>query len=109
MTAPGGEKPALVGNVADPKQVEKAGEKEKIRRRRELDDLIWVLSDPRGRRFVWRLLGKFGLFRSSFTGNSTTFFNEGERNAALFINTEVMEARPEAYLEMTLEHQKEDK
>lgn len=56
------------------------------------------MSDPRGRRFIWRLLGITGIFRSSFTGNSETFFREGERNVGLKLLTEVTRDANDLYL-----------
>ena len=47
-------------------------------RERELADIAWLLSDRRGRRFMWRVFSNAGIFRTSFTGNSETFFNEGK-------------------------------
>lgn len=49
----------------------------------EAEDFKWLMSDKRGRRIVWGLLDRTGLYRSSFTGNSQTFFNEGQRNVGL--------------------------
>lgn len=69
----------------------------------EKEDLVWLMSMPRGRRVVWRLLERTGLHRSSFTGNSTTFFNEGARNVGLQIQALVLEHCAEHYIEMLLE------
>lgn len=99
----------LVKNAGDAGQVKKAGDKEAARRQIEKSDLMWILADPRGRRFIWRLISRCGVFKSSFTGNSTTFFNEGTRDVGLWATAEVVEVRPEAYLEMMVESQKEDK
>ena len=49
----------------------------------EAEDLKWIMSNKRGRRFIWGMLDRAGIYRSSFTGNSTTFFNEGQRNIGL--------------------------
>lgn len=51
----------------------------------KVNDWKWLMSNPRGRRIVWRLLEECGVYRSSFTGNSETFFREGERNIGLKI------------------------
>lgn len=88
----------------------KAEADERIARQRriELDDVRWLMSDKRGRRFVWRLLEAAGIYRSSFTGNSTTFFNEGARNVGLRFLADVNEACPERYLEMLKEQKEHD-
>ena len=54
-----------------------------------------LLGDDPGRRFVWWLLEQTHVFQSSFTGNSHTFFLEGERNVGLKIFALCMEADPD--------------
>ena len=97
------EKKALVGNAADEEQVKEAKKKEKRGRERDLEDLGVVLSGPAGRRFVWRYLGACGVFKTSMTGDSYTYFNEGRRDVGLQLLADVMEADPNAYLLMTKE------
>ena len=46
-------------------------------------DLAAVLSTEAGGRFIFALLSECHVFSSSFTGNSETFFKEGERNVGL--------------------------
>jgi len=72
-------------------------------RERELNDMRAVLNTAEGRRFVWRLFDKAGIFRTSFTGNSTTFFNEGQRNLGLLFFNDMMQAMPEAFALMQRE------
>lgn len=64
-------------------------DREKDIRRQELDDFNKVLSSVNGRRFVWRMLEKAGIFRTSFTGNSETFFREGMRNMGLMLMLDI--------------------
>lgn len=66
-------------------------------------DYKWLMSQPRGRRLMWRLLEETGLFRSSFTGNSETFFREGERNVGLKTMAILNEHCVEDYAQMLLE------
>lgn len=70
------------------------------------NDLVWLMGEARGRRFIWRLLDKAGIYRTSFTGNSTTFFNEGQRNLGLWVQAMLIEHCPEKYFAM-LNEQKE--
>ncbi|MEX8508461.1 MAG: endopeptidase [Leptothrix ochracea] len=70
----------------------------------DADDFKWIVSNKRGRRFAYRLLDRCGVFRSSFTGNSTTFFNEGQRNIGLHLLGMLNEHAPEAYSLMLKEH-----
>ena len=59
-----------------------AREKARLAEIGEINDWKWLMSSVRGRRLVWRLLERTGIYRSSMTGNSFTFFREGERNVA---------------------------
>lgn len=44
----------------------------------ERDELLWLMSDKRGRRFMHRLLTRSGLYLSSFTGDALSMaFQEG--------------------------------
>lgn len=82
-----------------------ASNQAKLRTQNEVADFKWIMSNKRGRRFVWLLLEKAGVFRLSFTGDSaTTFFNEGQRNFGLRVWAMVQEHTPEAYLMMTKEN-----
>ena len=85
---------------------EKRLENEKLEREILLNDVRHVLSSVQGRRFVWRILDMAGVYRSSFTGNSSTFFNEGARNIGLRVLSDVMDAKPEAFLLMQQEDKK---
>lgn len=74
---------------------------------RDRDDFKWLMGDGRGRRVMYRLLERTGVFRSSFTGNSETFFLEGQRNVGLMLMAQIHEACPEQYTAM-LKEQKDD-
>jgi hypothetical protein len=75
---------------------------EKIGRNREVDDLKAILSTPEGKRFAWRLLERCGVYQSSFTGNSETFFKEGSRSVGLWLIDEFIEAHPKATGELII-------
>lgn len=72
----------------------------------EKADLDWLMSSPRGRRVAWRILDGAGLYRSSFTGNSETFFKEGARSEALKLKAKLLGAAPNGYFTMLQEHDK---
>lgn len=101
------QKKSFVKNAADKNQVKKGRRKEEILRDGEIDDLRHILSSVQGRRFIWGLLGKCHVFKTSFTGNSTTFFNEGKRDIGLRVLAYVNEAGPELYITMMQESKKE--
>lgn len=79
------------------------------RRRKEVDDLKWLMAHPQGRRIVTRLLEETGTMRSSFNhSGSVMAFNEGKRSVGLFITAEVLEAAPEGYFKLLKEYQGKD-
>ena len=89
-----------VKNAADRNQVKKAADKEKFSKEDEVKDLQEILALPAGKRFIWRYLEKCGVFQSSFTGNSETFFREGERNIGLQLLDEVSRADLKSLIEI---------
>jgi len=77
--------------------------------RQETDDFKWLMSDKRGRRIVWGLLERTGIYRSSFTGNSETFFREGARNVGLVYLDLLNTYTPEKYNLMVTEQRHNDR
>lgn len=72
-------------------------------------DLQKILSLAEGRRYLWYLLSKTGLYETSFATHSNQMaFNEGERNVGLRLQKEIMEADAEAHLKMINEEKKYD-
>jgi hypothetical protein len=67
------------------------------------EDMKWLMGSKRGRRIAWRILERTGIYRSSFTGNSETFFREGMRNVGLVLMAQIHEACPESYTLMMKE------
>jgi hypothetical protein len=72
-------------------------------RQEELKDVAWVMADTRGRRMMWRLFEICSVFRTTFTGNSTTFFNEGKRSVALELLADIEEVADDQYQKMKQE------
>lgn len=72
-------------------------------RKRELSDIAAVLQSREGRRFIWRLLESAGVFKTTMTGNSWTYFNEGLRSLGLKIYSNVMDSCPDRLKEMWAE------
>lgn len=74
-------------------------------RRKELEDLRWLLGHPQGRRIVTRLLDEAGLYRTSFNhSGSVMAFNEGKRHLALFLTAELMEASTDGFMKVLKEY-----
>jgi hypothetical protein len=66
------------------------------------DDWTWLMSSKRGRRIVWSILEEAGVYRTSFTGNSETFFREGKRAIGLWA-LDIATANPEVFVAMLAE------
>ncbi len=92
-------------NAAEPEKVEERTRKVKHTRKRELEDVRAILATQSGRRFYWRYLSECGVFRSSFTGDTGTYYNEGMRNVGLKLLADMNEADPDAYALMQKEAQ----
>ena len=74
-------------------------------RRKELEDLRWLLGHPQGRRIITRLLDEAGLYRTSFNhSGSVMAFNEGKRHLALFLTAELMEASTDGFMKVLKEY-----
>jgi len=63
-----------------------------------------LVSNRNGRELVWWMLSEAGIYQTSFTGNSTTFFNEGKRSIGLVLLDRLIRMRPDAYAQMIGEH-----
>ena len=100
---------ATINDPTDLKRQERDAEAEEAvareRRRKELEDLRWLLGHPQGRRIVTRLLDEAGVYRSSFNhSGSVMAFNEGKRHIGLFLIAELIEASPDGFMKVLKEH-----
>lgn len=93
----------LVTNAADKEQLAEAKRKDRDNAKTVLGDINWLMSEPRGRRFVAWFLGQCGMDKLSFTGNSETFFREGNRNMGIMLKSRIDEVAPEMYIKMLVE------
>ncbi len=96
-------------NAANPEHVSQAKREQADGRERELNDVAFVMSSKEGRRFFDRYQKLCHAHETSFTGNNSTFFNEGERNIGLRMLADVNEACPELYIELMKEKLEETK
>ena len=87
---------------------DKARKMDEQERRELLAALKDLLGEDKGRRFMWWLLEQTHVFQGSFTGNSHTFFLEGERNVGLKIFSLALEADP-AFMGRLIEFKRNDK
>jgi hypothetical protein len=83
---------------------------DRLARESEEADLHWLMSSKRGRRVVWRLLDRAGVFRLSFNTNAMTMaFSEGNRNEGLRILAMIHAICPNLYPTMVKEAKNERK
>ena len=97
-----------VHNAGDEILVLEAKKRDKRRELTEESDLKFVMAHPEGRRFVLKLLSDGGLFKTSFTGNANTYFNEGRRDMALQLLGSITSSCPDQYLLAQQEHLKKE-
>jgi hypothetical protein len=90
-------------NAGDEGAVKERTKKVKSARDRELDDLRAVLATREGRRLVWRLFEQTEMFSVSKVMNAAIYALEGKREIGKLLFNDVMEAKPEAYLQMMKE------
>lgn len=103
-----GDGDALVGNAGDREQVRRAKKLERNDHDDELADLRAVASTSEGQRFLWRLMAQCHTFESTFDVEPHQHaFNAGERNIGNQVLASLMEAEPNAFLQMIEVHRKE--
>lgn len=97
---------SLVKNAADAKQVKKAKKKEEYKREDEIEDLRKVLSDPCGRRTLWRYLSFCGVFKYGFEENDRyEAFMSGQRNVGGYIIGDLQDVDPGLFGQLSKEMQ----
>jgi hypothetical protein len=82
---------------------DKAEEQRKalLQQAQELADFKWLMDSKQGRRVMWRLLEKAGVFRTSFSTNALQMaLGEGNRSYGLYWLHEVMAHCPEKFVMM---------
>lgn len=80
-------------------------ERSKTEHENEVDDLKWLMGSKRGRRIVWRLLDRAGVYRLSFNTNAMTMaFAEGNRNEGLRTIALINANCPDLYTNMVKEN-----
>lgn len=79
--------------------------KAQLERQAEIDELLWLMSDKRGRRFMWRLLSAAGIYELSYVDSNpgATAFREGNRNTGLRLVAQITQHCPDRFSEMQKE------
>lgn len=93
-------------NAGDEQDVRQKKARHAQREQKRVQGLQRIVQHEDSRLWLWDLLEKCGIFRTSFTGNSETFFKEGARNVGLIVQADVMKHAPETYITMMKEGDK---
>ena len=91
-------------NAGDPEAVRDRRESAKRGDEARVRGLRYILANQDAREWLWDLMGFTGLNKTSFTGNSQTFFLEGQRNVGLKIQADIVKHSPESMVAMMKEH-----
>jgi hypothetical protein len=91
-------------NAADPKKVRDRKRKEQDQDAQALEDLREMLRQPFGRRFLWNMLASCDVWKTSFHPSGQQFAaNEGRRGVGVELMTQIIEADPQAWIDMQQE------
>ena len=96
-------KPFVVTDSSDANQVKKAQQQSEDRE----NDIKYILSEPRGRRWLYDLLfDKCHMLGNSFVADSTTgtAYNEGVRNLGVNLYNQAKDQQPALFMKMLEEN-----
>lgn len=91
-------------NTEDLSSIRKGERKEALAQEQKDAAFETLIASEGGRRWIWDELTACHVFRTSFTGNSHTFFNEGERNRGLALLNQMLNVDPDAFIKMIKEN-----
>jgi len=94
------------------RKIETVEQRNKRKRDRELNDIRIVASTPEGRRFLWRILSEGEIFQDGYVHGDQGFgttYNCGRRSVGVWALSELMESKPEAFMQMQRENASEVK
>lgn len=97
--------PALPFDGSNPEHVA-AAEKVAVRKDKLRSQVLaGLMQSTQGRAWIFWLLGRCGIYRTSFAGPDALAmaFNEGRRDIGLILVAELMKHAPHAYLQMMKE------
>ena len=99
----------------DPFQTEAADAAQKAQIDREareakqaVEDIKWLMAHKAGKRIVWRLLDRTGVFRNPFNNSGSVMaFKAGEQNVGQALLAEIMTHCPDAFMSMLTDANRE--
>lgn len=91
-------------------EVDEDREKRRLDQQQADEDLRGIMVSQSGRRFMWDLLKRCGVFALSFRGDGAEFtaFREGQRNVGLSLLADLTRVCPEHYTQMQDEQTQQD-
>lgn len=96
-----------MANAANPEQLKRQQLQQDLADRQAKSDFLWLMDDPRGRRFIWQLMGRCRIFEPVFnTHGGLMNFNEGRRDVGLFLLGEINRLCPEKFAVAAAENAK---
>jgi len=99
----------LVTNAASHKQVERAEKAQHFQLEKDRREFAELLDDPRFRRYLWRLMGFCKVNETIFEQSSKIYYNAGVQDVGHRVLAQILEARPQSYLLMMQEADKEER
>lgn len=99
----------MVRSASDPDQVKAAAKEQVFRQEQEDADILALMNDAVGRRFVWRLLGQTNVFKSIFVTSSEIYYKAGQQDIGHWLQRQVDRVAPEQYITMQREAAKLDR
>lgn len=79
--------------------------KSKRAMQQEIEDIKWLMSNKRGRRYLYGVLERAGVMQLSFNTNAMMMsFNEGRRNEGLATLAKILAHCPDQYVSMLKEN-----
>lgn len=94
---------SLVRNAADPQQVRRAARKESQAQEQFQAALRDVLRTESGRRLLWELMARAGVFRSIWVMTAEIHYRAGQQDYGHMLQAEILAASEDAYLMMQRE------
>lgn len=97
-----------MANAADVEQQKRKQLEHDLALRTAKADFLWLMDDPRGRRFIWQLMGRCRVFEPVFnTHGGLMNFNEGRRDVGLFLLGEINRLCPDKFAVAAAENAKQ--
>lgn len=99
----------LVTDAASREQYKEAKQKTELRISQKQRDLQAVLATPEGRRVIWSLLQRAGVFESIWENSAKIHYNAGQQDFGHALMADIVDAGEEFFFTMMTENRKDKK